>query len=141
MPNPKATESPESSPDVRPPGRIRGALMVLRGEALVPDQIRCEWIEYQVTFSGILDRFGALLARQAKAEKRRLDEQLAEPQPPPHPDLVAVGPGEDRKADLRRRAAHLHLGTGVGRYGEPRSPHQDELDLKLARTGTGEEPT
>ncbi len=127
MPNPKATEKPESVPDVRPPGRLRGALMVLRGEALVPDQIRCEWIEYQVTFSGILDRFGALLARQAKADKRRLDEQLAEA--PPAPPVPVAAPGEDRKAELRTRAAHLHL----GRHGEFHSPDQ------LARTGTEEE--
>lgn len=134
MPNSKATEKPESVPDVRPPGRLRGALMVLRGEALVPDQIRCEWVEYQVTFSGILDRFGALLARQAKADKRRLDEQLAEA-PPPTETSDGLGPGADRKAGLRTKAAGLHL----GRHGAYRSPHQSDLDLKLARTGTEEE--
>lgn len=69
----------------------------------MPDQIRAEWIEYQVTFSGLLERFGALLARQAKAQKRSLDEQLADtPQP------VATLQ-EDHKAALRTKAAQLHL--------------------------------
>lgn len=105
MPNQKATEKPGVSP-VGPPGRVRGALMVLRGEALVPDQIRAEWIEYQVTFSGLLERFGALLARQAKAQKKSLDEQLTEA---PSPVATPIG---DHKAQLRTKAARLHLGLG-----------------------------
>jgi hypothetical protein len=133
MSNPKATEKPEPDPDVRPPGRLRGALMVLRGEALVPDQIRCEWIEYQVTFSGILDRFGALLARQAKAEKRRLDEQLAEA--PPSPEAAVATIGEARKAQLRTQAASLHLSRAQARAPTPQlAPNQPD-------THSQEEPT
>jgi hypothetical protein len=110
---------------------LRGALSVLRGEALVPDQIRCEWIEYQVTFSGILDRFGALLARQAKAEKRRLDELLEEA--PPAPDAAMATPGETRKAQLRTQAAHLHLGKGLSMVPNP--------TLNLPIPDAPEEPT
>lgn len=136
MSNPKASEDPESSP-VRPPGRLRGALQVLRGEALVPDQIRCEWIEYQVTFSGILDRFGALLARQAKAEKRRLDEMLAEAPPPP--DVAGAASGDARKAELRARAAELHFGRRGGK--PPQSPPNLPIGHTLPIADISEEPT
>jgi hypothetical protein len=61
-----------------------------------------DWLSYRLLFDDLLVRFGALLARQAKAEKARLEEQLAEPterQPP-----VATLNGS-RKADVRRRIA------------------------------------
>lgn len=127
MPNQKATEKPDVSP-AGPPGRVRGALMVLRGEALVPDQIRAEWIEYQVTFSGLLERFGALLARQAKAQKKSLDEQLADT-PAPVATLQ-----EDHKAALRTKAARLHLSHTLHPSGGKRGGAEVDLGAALPRS-------
>lgn len=63
----------ESPP--RDPGRVVAAWKVLRGERLVPIQIQADWAEYQLIFGDILKRFSALMAREAKAEKRRLKRQ------------------------------------------------------------------
>lgn len=93
----------ESDGRVERPGRFRSALSVLRGQSVVPDQIVAEWVEYQQTFNRLLERFSALLARQAKAEKKRI-ERLAEMVDPSALEHQAPA---DRKADLRRRAAQL----------------------------------
>jgi len=99
---PKA--DPEKHPEVRSVGRLSGAWRVLRGDALVPDQIRVEWAEYQVIFSDLLSRLSASLARQAKNEKKRVAEELADPDQIP---LALVRTNSDHKAELRRRAANL----------------------------------
>ena len=57
-------------------GRLRAAFQVLRGESLVPEQIRFEWLEYQQIFNDVLQRFSAQLARGAKAEKKRVAKLL-----------------------------------------------------------------
>jgi hypothetical protein len=88
-----------------------------------------------VTFSGILDRFGALLARQAKAEKRRLDELLQEAPPPGAAHGEALQ--EDRKAKLRTRAAELHFGKPMGK---PQPPPQ-VLVVGMPAESAPEEPT
>ena len=83
----------------RPPGRLRAAWQVLHGERLVPSQIQGEWIEYQQIFESILQRLSAQLARQARSEKLRLESLI--PEEPSHREPSR----QDRKAELRRRAA------------------------------------
>lgn len=90
----------------RPPGRFRAAWLVLRGQPLVPQQIRAEWLEYQQIFDDVLQRLSAQLARQAKSEKRRL-ESLFDQQPLSRD----VPPPRSKKEELRSRVAAMR---GVG---------------------------
>ncbi len=109
-------EAPEPTSE-RPvePGRLRGALSVLRGQRLVPLQLQAEWFEYQQIFDALLKRLSAALARQARSEKTRIESLpgLAEPaaRRPPSPG--------DHKADLRSRAAAMRgLGIPAHTYDE-----------------------
>lgn len=97
---------PDATPTESPPGRLKAAWSVLRGESIVPAQIRAEWAEYQIIFQDLLTRQSALLARQAKMEKRRLERLTV----PPDPEAIQP-PARTGKADLRRRAA---LAKGLG---------------------------
>ena len=81
------------------PGRMISAFRVLMGRDTTPAQITADWIEWEIVLSGVLDRFGALLARQAKAEKKRVEQQL-EIAPPD----VQQSPGMSSKAELYARA-------------------------------------
>lgn len=95
---PDLPSSAEPSPG---PSRWRLAWRVLLGEPVVPQQVLQEWLSYRLLFDDLLQRFSALLARQAKAEHARLRAQLEPPS-----DLPAVNPqSSDRKASVRRRAA------------------------------------
>jgi len=84
---------------VKRPGRIISAFRVLMGRDTTPAQITADWLAWEITLSGVLDRFGALLARQAKAEKKRVEQQL-ELAPPD----VQRSPGMSSKAELYARA-------------------------------------
>jgi len=84
---------------VKRPGRMISAFRVLMGRDTTPAQITADWIEWEIVLSGVLDRFGALLARQAKAEKKRVEQQLELPQPEPQ-----NSPGLTSKAELYARA-------------------------------------
>lgn len=103
----KRTDSTPQQTDLDlPPGRVRAAWRVLRGEAVVPAQIVAEWAEYQSIFNDLLQRFSAQLARQAKAEKdrvKRLSEAVE-----PQAEMRYGG----SKAALRSRAAD-RLGLGA----------------------------
>lgn len=106
---PRAPEPP------RPPGRLRAAWSVLRGQRLVPAQIQAEWLEYQLIFDDLLSRMSSSLARQAKAERKRL-RRLAEAEPSstsdsPQLQLLPNGSGSSSKAQLRSLAAQ-RLGLG-----------------------------
>lgn len=99
MPSEKATEVASQ----RPPGKLAAAWRVLRGEDVVPAQIRVEWAEYQLAFGDLINRLSAMLARQAKAEKRRA-EQLAEFAAQASTEQEAPATNlRERKAQLRRR--------------------------------------
>lgn len=114
MPSPKSTRD-------QPRGlfeRLRAAVQVLLGQRLVPFQIQAEWADYQEIFQELLQRQSTYLARQAKAEKARL-EQLAQLTQEPEPEH-SQPPLSDRKAELRRRAAELR---GLS------SPRQQHLRL------------
>lgn len=87
-----------------PPGRVRAAWRVLRGHSVVPEQIRQEWFEYQQIFNDLLTRLSAQLARQAKAEKKRIAAVIETAENQPELDLMRPS---SSKADLRRRAAIL----------------------------------
>ena len=90
----------------RHPGRLRAALAVLLGERLVPLQIHAEWAEYQMAFDDLLKRLSAQLARQAKAERARVERLLeAEAVPSPSLESQGFGPTSHPKAELYRRAA------------------------------------
>lgn len=93
-----------------PPGRVRAAWSVLRGQNMVPAQIQAEWMDYKLIFNDILGRLGAQLARQAKAEHKRLKKEIAASGPEAIPAPVA----RRDKSELRRRAAQLRgLGTSI----------------------------
>jgi len=83
--------------------RIVEAFRVLMGQRLTPLQIEAEWAEYQQIFRDLLQQFSASLAREAKAEKKRLDKLVA------LPEAVPGGPVFDdraqRKAVLRQKMA------------------------------------
>lgn len=103
----RASDGPQPAAEIQdePPriGRWRAAWRVLRGDRLVPLQIQVEWLEYRQIFDDLLKRFGAQLARQAKAEKKRLERQLQEEglrEVPADPPSSSRHP----KAELYRRA-------------------------------------
>lgn len=100
---------------------------MLKGEAVTEARIQSEWAEYQQIFNTQLERLSALLARHAKAEKKRL-ERLTEAapeafqrQPPTTPHAL--------KAELRARAA---AARGLGRFvsvlpnSRPPAPSEDD---------------
>jgi hypothetical protein len=99
---------------LKPPGRIRSALAVLFGRSVTPQQIQQEWLEWEITLGSVLDRFSALLARQAKAEKKRVELELtnSEETASPHNAHIATT-GWSRKAELYTRAASA---KGLGAY-------------------------
>lgn len=80
--------------------RFVAAWHVLMGQRLTPLQIQSEWVEYQQIFRDLLEQFSASLARQSKAEKKRLDRlgEVVEQIPAPPVDERAA-----RKAALRAR--------------------------------------
>jgi hypothetical protein len=107
-PDPEADEAPCGCHDTDnvelAPGRIRAALAVLRGHRVVPAQIQAEWLDYKIIFNDILARFGAQLARSAKAEKKRIEKQLALPEAAQKVhQLTLTVDAEERKKELRRR--------------------------------------
>jgi len=86
------------------PGRLRSALLVLRGERLVPVQLQAEWLTYQQIFDDVLTRLGAQLARQAKLQKEQLVRYLQE-NPESEGDSYSSGDLAERKNAIRRRFA------------------------------------
>lgn len=81
--------------------RIAEAWGVLWGKRTTPPMIEAQWAEYQQIFRDLLEQFSSSLARQAKAEKKRLDRLVEVPREeapaPPIDDRAA------RKAALRAR--------------------------------------
>ncbi len=119
---------PPSSPSEQAaqprPSRFRAAWSVLRGQSLVPEQIRFEWLEYQAVFNDLLQRYSAQLARAAKAEKARI-KALNEALEPPSSRPVRP---QDHKSELRSRAAALRgLGIPSGTYESPGRAPPDHL--------------
>lgn len=89
-----------------PPGRIRSAIAVLFGRSVTPQQIQQEWLEWEITLGSVLDRFSALLARQAKAEKKRVEFELTTSEESATDLNARIAPtGWTRKAELYTRAA------------------------------------
>ena len=93
-------------------------MSVLRGQSLVPAQIEWEWLEYQQQFNGLLQQFSALLARNAKSEKKRIDalaSSLESSGPPSRAPAFA-----NHKSELRHRAAAMRgLGIPAAKTYEP----------------------
>ena len=103
---------------LKPPGRIRSALAVLFGRAITPQQIQQEWLEWEITLGSVLDRFSALLARQAKAEKKRVELELTNSEETASPHNAHVKPTTwSRKAELYQRASALRGLDGLTRNG------------------------
>lgn len=123
------TERPQSP---RPPGRLRAAWSVLRGQRLVPAQIQAEWLEYQLIFDDLLTRLSVSLARQAKAERKRLrrlvEEAPADPSPPPQQSLALSSHQSSPKSALRSLAAD-RMGLGGLRSRLPSSSPQERPPL------------
>lgn len=78
------------------PNRCSEAFRVLMGQRLTPVQIQAEWVEYQQIFRDLLETFSASLARQSKAEKKRLD-RLGEAVEAEATDMI-IDPNANRKA-------------------------------------------
>lgn len=99
--------------------RILYAWQVLMGQRLTPLQIEAEWLEYKLVFQDLLERWSAMLARQAKMERKR-QERIQEAVEAP------IVPPQDNgsKAAVRAAAARLQ---GLAGY-------QNQLNLR-----TGEE--
>lgn len=95
----------ESAPERRPPGRLVQAWRVLFGRSVTSEQLQWEWAEYKQAFNDLLQRYSAQLARAARAEKKRI-ARLMEAQDEPFRQPPPSSP-QDRKAQLRRRAAEL----------------------------------
>ena len=94
-------------------GRLKSAIRVLLGQRVTPLQIEKEWLEYKMIFEDLLQRWSASLARDAKAEKARID-RLNESRAP------AQAPPQGTKAELRARFAAMR---GIG------GPSQTSLDI------------
>ena len=98
------------------PGRIRSAFQVLMGRMTTPQQIQADWAEWEIVLTGVLDRFGALLARQAKAEKKRVEQQL-ELGPEDAPFMAPLTPKAELYAkanQLRQHNAKIRMVGGNG---------------------------
>lgn len=102
-------ENPESPTQIERPGRLRAAWSVLRGERLVPLQIQAEWADYQRTFGELLTRFSAQLARQAKAERKRVRDLLQEQEAAALQSPQHDSPSSSDRLDLWRRASQRGL--------------------------------
>ena len=98
---------------LKPPGRIRQALAVLFGRQVTPQQIQASFLEWEITLGSVLDRFSALLARQAKAEKKRVELELTTSEETASPHNARIGNGWTSKAELYSRAAQV---KGLGAY-------------------------
>jgi hypothetical protein len=107
-PTSKHPEPTQYSDAERPPNRLRAAWGVLRGYYVVPAQLEAEWIEYKIIFEDLLTRWGAQLARQAKAEAKKLREsdpsEAVRPPPPPP---------RSQKAELRTQYALSRFGGRI----------------------------
>lgn len=85
---------------------LRAAWQALWGQRLVPFQIQAEWVLYQQVFQEQLNHLSSYLARNAKAEKKRLariQEELAEGPGTQIP--MALDDRDARKAALRTKIA------------------------------------
>lgn len=80
--------------------RIRAAWYVLLGQRVTPQQIAVEWAEYQHIFGDILERWSAMLARQARVEKDRI-KRLDMPRE------TNIAPPISNKAELRSKVAQM----------------------------------
>jgi len=82
-------------------GRLRAAWYVLTGQRVTPQQIQADWVEYQMIFNDLLERWSAKLARDAKAEKDRIKRlDVATP-------VVQTPQVSDVKQELRRKVASM----------------------------------
>ena len=91
----------------------------------MPEQIEWEWLEYKLHFNGLLDRYFALLARDAKRHRR---EQQSEDPPSSRPP----SPGRDRHYEKARLTSRV-LAMRAGRSYPPQSaqPIEDQHLLGL----------
>ena len=109
------------------PGRFSAAWSVLRGQRLVPLQVQAEWLTYQQIFDDVLKRLGAQLARQAKAEKGRLDQFLLEHPESFEPPSLRLSSQDDlrsRKDAIRERFAQRRAGNAVSAPQQPAEVHK-----------------
>jgi len=80
---------------------MRAAWYVLTGQRVTPQQIQADWVEYQMIFNDLLERWSAKLARDAKAEKDRIKRLDAATHVAPAATV------SDTKQELRRRVANM----------------------------------
>jgi len=86
------------------PNRVTEAFRVLMGQRLTPIQIEAEWVEYQQIFRDLLETFSASLARQSKAEKKRVERLVNKVEPEvKEPGATIEVNRKMRKAELYKR--------------------------------------
>lgn len=86
-------------------GRLHAAWLVLRGQALTPQQMASEWAEIQTTASEMFNRFNTLAARLVRAEKNMMKLRLEEIDGVER-EVPVVGSHKD---EVRRRVAALRF--------------------------------
>lgn len=85
--------------------RLAGAWHVLMGQRLVPFQIQAEWVSYQRVFGQQLEQMSSYLARQAKAETKRLARIQQDLTPAAAASNALSDDRDARKAALRTKIA------------------------------------
>ncbi len=65
---------PDKTPEVpqKSPGRVSSAWRVLRGQDIVPNAIRAEWVVWQIEFTNLLDKVSQAAARAYERDKVKL---------------------------------------------------------------------
>ncbi len=65
---------PDKTPEVpqKSPGRVASAIRVLRGQDIVPNAIRAEWVAWQIEFTNLLDKVSQAAARAYERDRVKL---------------------------------------------------------------------
>lgn len=120
---------PDKTPDesLRPRqriGRLRAALLALRGEPIVAGAIRAEWTAWQWELEALCDKLGAAANRLHSRDKRQLQlavkkiaELEAERAEPAAPDQL--GPPASTYSPEKRRLNRERLASKLQRIGYP----------------------
>lgn len=108
----KTLEVPQKSP-----GRINSAWRVLRGQDIVPNAIRAEWVVWQIEFTNLLDKVSQAAARAYERDK------------------VKLRAAEKRIIELESGAAVADVAIGTGSGGSWHPAKRELNRLALAKRG------
>lgn len=85
---------PDKTPEkrYRRTSRARSAWMALRGDPVVPESIRAEWVAWQFEFEAVLDKLSAAAARLYTRDKAALKAALKKLDEMDQPDSQMTEP-------------------------------------------------